>query len=74
MSHPKAFNFYQRIALGILSEVPITLHLEEGLGSLDFGSARSTSVPGLYLIVKSYPCILSNILWSLGGAAVRFFK
>ena len=35
--------------------------------SLDIGSARSISVPGLYLISRSYPCILSNILWSCGG-------
>ena len=37
--------------------------------SLDIVSARSISVPGLYLISRSYPCILSNILWSRGGAA-----
>ena len=47
--------------------------LGKGL-SLDVGSARSISVPGLYLIVMSYPCILSSIRWSLSGAAVRFFK
>ena len=30
--------------------------------------AKGISVPGLYLTMKSYPCILSNILWSLGPA------
>ena len=47
--------------------------LGKGL-SLDIGSAKSISVPGLYLIVMSYSFILSSTRWSLGGAAVRFFK
>ena len=42
--------------------------------SLDNGSAGSISAPGLYLTVKSNPCIRSKIFWSLGGAAVRFFN
>ena len=37
-------------------------------------SARSISLPGLYVMIRSYCCRWRSILWSRAGAAVRFFK
>ena len=37
-------------------------------------SARSISLPGLYVMIRSYCCRWRSILWSHAGAAVRFFK
>ena len=36
-------------------------------------SARSISLPGLYVMVMSYCCSQRSILFSLAGAAIRFF-
>ena len=36
-------------------------------------SARSISLPGLYVMVMSYCCSQRSILCSLTGAAIRFF-
>ena len=37
-------------------------------------STRSISLPGQYIMTRSYCCRWRNILWSHAGAAVRFFK
>ena len=36
--------------------------------------ARSISLPGLYVMIRSYCCRWRSILWSRAGAAVRCFK
>ena len=42
-------------------------------GRLLRASARSISLPGLYVMVLSYCCSQRSILCSLPGAAIRFF-
>ena len=37
-------------------------------------STRSISLPGWYVMTRSYCCRWRSILWSHAGAAVRFFK
>ena len=37
-------------------------------------STRSISLPGQYVMTRSYCCRQRSILWSHAGAAVRFFK
>ena len=37
-------------------------------------STRSISLPGLYVMIRSYCCRWRSILWSHAGAAVRFFR
>ena len=44
------------------------------LGARDRLSARIISHPGLYVMVMSYPCSLSSMVSSLGGAAVKFLS
>ena len=37
-------------------------------------SARSISLPGWYMMTRSYCCRWRSILWRHAGAAVRFFR